>query len=79
MEEPKLLVLDIFIAGILTESEYARTVNTNTNTYDKTLQISYLIYRYSYSDEGSNFDVEDSDFVMAYGYITNFHEEEDER
>ena len=40
----------IFIAGILTEIEYARTVNTSTHTNDKTLQISYLIYRYNYSD-----------------------------
>ena len=39
--------VQIFIAGILTESEYASTGNTNTHTNDERLQISFLIHSYN--------------------------------
>ena len=50
----------ILLAGILTESEYVRTVNTNTHNNDEAVQVSYVIVSYSGSDEASNFDMEDS-------------------
>ena len=42
----------ILIAGILTESEYARTVNTNTHTNNEIAQVLDAIDIYIESDEG---------------------------
>ena len=52
----------MFLAG--NESEYARTVKTNTHTNDKTLQVADVIYSDSESDEGSNCCMEDSDYMV---------------
>ena len=71
--------MSIFLSGILTESEDARTVNTYTHTNDETVQVADVIDSDSESDEGSKFDMEYSDFAVDYEEITNFHEEEDER
>ena len=56
----------IFLAGILTESEDARNVNTNTHTNYET-------------DEGSKFDIKCSDFLVYDEDVPNLHDEEDNR
>ena len=41
-----------------------RTFNTTTNTNYKTVQVTYFIDSYSDIDDGSNCDMEGSDFVV---------------
>ena len=65
----------ILLAGILAESEYARTVITNSHNNDETVQVVDIID----SEESSNYDMEDPDFVDDDENITNLYEEEDER
>ena len=65
----------IFIAGVLTEIEDAGTVNTYTNNNDETVQVTDAVDIDSERDEGSNCDMEDSDFLVDYEDIINFHEE----
>ena len=43
----------------MTESEGARTVNTDKHNNDQTVQVTYIIDSDSDSDEGSNCDTED--------------------
>ena len=47
----------ILIYDLFDESEYERTVNTNTHNNDKTVQVADVIYSDSKSDEGSNWDM----------------------
>ena len=51
-------------AGIFTEIEDARTVNTNTHTNGEILQVEDVTYSDSESDEGSKFDMEYSAFMV---------------
>ena len=69
----------ILLSGILTESEYVRTVNTNTHINDKTLKVADVIDNDSEINEGSNYDMEYSDFVEDDEDIPNLHEEEEDR
>ena len=54
----------ILLAVILTESEDARTVNTNIHTNDETVQFSDVIESDNDIEEGSNYNMEDSNFVV---------------
>ena len=64
----------ILPGSIYTESEYARTVNTTTNNNDKVVKYADVIYSDSDCDEGSNYDMEDSDFLVDDGDMPNFYE-----
>ena len=66
----------IFLYEILTEIEVSRTINTTTNINDEKLQVTDDIYSDSDIDEGSNWDMEYSDFVVVNEEIPNFYEEE---
>ena len=66
----------ISLDGILAEIEYTRTVNTSTHTDYEIVKVVDVKDSDIDSDEGSNCDIEDSDFVVDDEYITNFHEEE---
>ena len=54
----------IFIAGISTESEDSSNINTNKYNNNETVQVSYVIDSDSSIYEVSNYDMEDSDFVV---------------
>ena len=69
----------IFLAVILTESEDARNVNTNTHTNDETVRFADVIDIDNEIDKGSNCNMEDSYFVVDGEYMTYLHEKEDER
>ena len=60
---------------ILTESEYARNVNNNTHTNDETVRFSDVIDSDNDIDEGSNCDMEVSNFVVDGEYITYLNDE----
>ena len=66
----------IFLYEILTEIEVSRTINTTTNINDEKLQVTDDIYSDSDIDEGSNWDMEYSDFVVVNEEIPIFYEEE---
>ena len=63
------------LAGIFSESEDSRTLNTNTHTNDEKVQVVDVIDIDSDSDEVLSCDMEDSYFVVGDEYITNFNEE----
>ena len=67
------------ISGILDKIEDARTVNTNAHTNYEIVQVSDVIDSDIESDEGSNWDMEVSDFVVDYQETFNLHNKEDER
>ena len=69
----------IFLASILDKSGYANNDNTNSYMNDGPVKVSYLIDIDSDSDEGSNCDIEDSDFMVDNEDIANFCEEVGER
>ena len=71
--------VSIFFAGIFTEIEDSRTANTNAHTNYEIVQVAYVIESDSESDEGSNYDIQDSSFVVNDEETTNFYEEEEER
>ena len=67
----------ILLAVILTEIEYERTFHTNThNNYEKVKFVD-VIDSDNEIDEDSNYDMEDSAFVVYGEYITCLHEDED--
>ena len=67
------------IDGILNQIEETRTINTTTPNNDETVQVVDVIDSDSDIAEGSNCDMEDSDFMVDYEYMPNLYEEEDER
>ena len=71
----------IFLAGILTKCEDARTINNAANTNDERLKVEYIIdnERKSESAEASNCDMQDLYFVVDDEEIPNFYKEGDEK
>ena len=71
----------IFLAGILTKGEDARTFNNSANTNDERLQVEYVIDNESKSEssEASNCDMQDLYFVVDDEEIPNFYKEGDEK
>ena len=57
----------------MTGSEDERTVNDNINNNYETVQVLYVIESDSDSYDGSNCNMEDSDFGVDDEDITNFH------
>ena len=54
--------------------EYTRTVNNNTYTNDEMVQVEDVINNDIESDDGSNCNMEDSDFVVDDEEITNLND-----
>ena len=57
---------------ILTEIKYARTINTNTHTNDESVHVADIIGRDGDSDEGSNYNMEDSYFLYMMKILPVF-------